>query len=79
MFFNQYEVKQVKQSSYAADYKVLEDKYSAAFDQRKQKTDELIVAFDSKDESKINQAQQDLKVADKQAAADEVNAKGKEE
>lgn len=68
MFFNQYEVKQVKQSSYAADYKVLEDKYSSAFDQRKQKTDELIVALDSKDESKINQAQQELKVADKEAA-----------
>ncbi len=69
MFFNQYEVKQVKQSSYGEDYKVLENKYSTAFDQRKQKTDELITALDSKDQDQISIAQQNLKLADKEATA----------
>lgn len=68
MFFNQYEVKQVKQGSYAGEYNKLENQYSAAFQQRKNRADELIKAFDSKDELQLNRAQAALKTADKQAA-----------
>jgi SSS family transporter len=67
MFFNQYEVKQVKQSSYASQYNKLEQQYSVTFEQRKNKANNLIKAFDSKDEIQINQAQVALKATDKQA------------
>lgn len=68
MFFNQYEVKQVKQGKYSMQYNQLEDQYAAAFEQRKEKANDLITALNSKDEQKINQAQSVLKLADKQAA-----------
>jgi len=64
MFFNQYEVKQVKQSEYGGQYVALEGKYDNAFEQRKAKANELITAIDSKDKSSIDQAQANLKVAD---------------
>jgi len=67
MFFNQYEVKQVKQSAYANQYNDLENQYSAAFGDRKNKADELVKAFDSKDQRKINEAQAALKIADKKS------------
>ncbi|MGZ3874796.1 MAG: sodium:solute symporter, partial [Mucilaginibacter sp.] len=68
MFFNQYEVKQVKQGRYAGEYNKLENQYSASFQQRKNRADELIKAFDSKDKEQLNRAQLALKTADKQAA-----------
>ncbi|MDP9076668.1 MAG: sodium:solute symporter [Bacteroidota bacterium] len=68
MFFNQYEVKQVKASSYAGVYNKLEDQYTAVFAARKNKADALVKALDGNDKTQISQAQQDLKVADKQAA-----------
>src|SRR6201996_5314915 len=58
LFFNQYEVKQVKQSSYAAQYNLLENKYTAAFAQRRTKANDLITAIDDKNTGEINQAQQ---------------------
>ncbi|MDB5138204.1 MAG: transporter, family [Mucilaginibacter sp.] len=69
MFFNQYEVKQVKQSNYAARYNKLENQYTALFEQRKNKANDLIKAFDSKNETQISSAQTALKIADKQSAA----------
>jgi len=69
MFFNRYEVQQVKQSNYAGQYNKLEDQYSVVFEQRKQKADDLIKAFDGKDEAQIRRAQEALKIADKQSAA----------
>jgi SSS family transporter len=69
MFFNQYEVKQVKQSNYAARYNKLENQYTALFEQRKNKANDLIKAFDSKNEAQISSAQAALKIADKQSAA----------
>jgi len=68
MFFNSYEVKQVKQSNYASQYNQLERQYSAAFDQRKKKADDLMIAFNTKDKAKVDHAQADLKIADKQAS-----------
>jgi len=64
MFFNQYEVKQVKQSQYRGQYVALEGKYANAFEQRKTKANELIAAIDSKEKINIDQAQANLKVAD---------------
>ena len=66
MFFNRYEVEQVKSSSYSAQYNKLETQYATAFEQRKTKSEALIKAFDSKDPAQIAQAQSELKVADKQ-------------
>jgi SSS family transporter len=67
IFFNQYEVNQVKKSHYAADYNKLEAQYSAVFQQRKNKADDLIKAFDSKDQARITTAQAELKTADQQS------------
>lgn len=67
MFFNQYEVKKVKQSTYARQYNALENKYTAAFEQRKVKANDLMAAFDSHDKTRIARAQADLKQADKAA------------
>src|ERR1700761_7486697 len=67
MFFNQYEVKQIKQSSLAAAYSTLEGKYTLAFEDRKNKADNLIKAIDSKNSTRIDEAQADLKLADTQA------------
>jgi SSS family transporter len=68
MFFNSYEVTQVKQSSYATQYNQLEGQYSAAFAERKAKADDLMTAFNTHDQAKINQAQASLQIADKHAA-----------
>jgi SSS family transporter len=76
MFFNQYEVNQVKQSSYAGAYNSLEHDYTTAVDQRKVKVDNLIKAIDSKNTGQINQAQNELKVADKAANDIRQNAIG---
>jgi len=67
MFFNQYEVKQVKQSSYAPQYNTLENEYGHVFESRKSKANKLVKALDGEDEAQINEAQAALKLADKQA------------
>lgn len=67
MFFNQYEVKQIKNSSYATQYNSLDQQYTRAFEQKKIKADELVKAIDSKNQDRINHAQKQLKVADTQA------------
>src|SRR6195952_1675641 len=64
MFFNQYEVKQVKQSIYAKQYGQLETEYAATAEKRKSSANQLIVALDSKNEVKISSAQKTLKAAD---------------
>jgi SSS family transporter len=69
MFFNNYEVDNVQKSSYAKQYNQLDQQYTQAFEQRKTKTNDLIKAFDSKDEGQIKQAQIALKVADTQTKA----------
>lgn len=66
MFFNRYEVEQVKSSSYSAQYNKLETQYATAFEQRKTKSEALIKAFDGKDQAQIARAQSELKIADKQ-------------
>src|SRR3984957_1027389 len=61
MFFNQYEVNQVKQSAYAPQYNKLEGQYAIALDERKQKADDLLAAFNSKNEDRIGEAKIALK------------------
>ena len=67
MFFNNYEVARVKQSSYATQYNYLDQQYTKAFEQRKAKADDLIKALDSKNEDQIDHAKDALKVADAQS------------
>jgi SSS family transporter len=74
LFFNQYEVKQVKDGKYAAQYNQLEKQYSVAFQQKKSKADDLVQAMDSKDAGKISQANGALKQADTQETLIRQNA-----
>lgn len=67
MFFNGYEVKQVKQSNYADQYNNLENQYTVAFEQRKAKAEDLMKAFDKSDRAQISHAQEALKIADSRA------------
>ena len=60
MFFNQYEVKQVQKSGYAAAYNALDAEYTKAFEQRKTTANELINAIDSKDDDRIQLAKTKL-------------------
>ncbi len=69
MFFNRYEVKQVKDGKYATQYNQLESQYSAAFQQKKIKADDLSQAMDSKDAAKIGQASVAFKQAETQQSA----------
>jgi Na+/proline symporter len=69
MFFNQYEVKQVKSSAYSGDYNKLESRYQGALEERKKKADELLVAFDGKDKTQISGAGTALKQADSNVVA----------
>jgi SSS family transporter len=66
MFFNRYEVQQVKKGQYAAQYNQLEGQYATVFQQKKIKADELSRAMESKDEAKIAQATTGLKQVDAQ-------------
>jgi len=68
MFFNQYEVTQVKQSAYGAQYNKLESQYATAFDERKRKADDLVTALNSKDDVQIANAKAALKIADTSAS-----------
>lgn len=74
LFFNQYEVKQVQEGQYAAEYKALDAQHAAAFEQRKAAADGLISAIDGDNEQAVQQAQLKLKAAD--AKVGEVRAEG---
>jgi len=64
MFFNSYEVNQVKSSSYAGAYSRLEKQYSGALEQRRVKANDLLKAFDSRNPAVINTSRVELKAAD---------------
>jgi SSS family transporter len=67
MFFNNYEVDNVKKSAYATQYNHLDEQYTRAFENRKTKTFELLKAIDSKNPQQVDKAQEALKLADQQA------------
>lgn len=69
MFFNQYEVNQVKNSPYAAQYTQLENGYIQAFTIRRQKTNDLVAALNTKNEQQIASAKSALKIADNSVLA----------
>jgi Na+/proline symporter len=64
MFFNQYEVSQVKNSSYAGEYNKIDSQYTAAFEDRKKKAENLVKAFNTGGKPQIVQAQEALKITD---------------
>ena len=64
VFFNRYEVEQVKKGPYADEYTNLEKDYAAAFEQKKARAENLMAAFDSYDETRIAAAQTELKAAE---------------
>src|SRR6201996_87413 len=66
LFFNKYEIKQVKSGQYAQQYNDLEKEYTTAFQQKRVRTDELSKAFENKNEEQINKASANLKNADRQ-------------
>ncbi|MES2265258.1 MAG: sodium:solute symporter [Bacteroidota bacterium] len=66
VFFNNYEVEQVKKSQYALQFNELEKRYEDAFASKKEKTEALVKAFDSNDATQIANAKIGLKTAEKQ-------------
>lgn len=66
VFFNNYEVEQVKKSSYATQYNYLEQQYAQAFKQKTVKADNLVKAIDSNKPEQISHAQDALKLAEVQ-------------
>ncbi|MBS1520738.1 MAG: sodium:solute symporter [Bacteroidetes bacterium] len=74
LFFNKYEVMQVKKGPYAREYNDLRTQYAVAFQQKKASADELVKAFDSKNEEQINKASNNLKQADAAEVAIRKNA-----
>jgi len=74
LFFNQYEVKQVKSSQYAGQYNDLEEQYSTAFQQKKSSADQLSKALESKNADQINKASANLKLAEASELAIRKNA-----
>lgn len=67
VFFNNYEVEQVKKSPYAPQFNAIEKQYADAFAQKKEKTENLIKAFDSKNDQLIAVAKASLKAAESNA------------
>jgi Na+/proline symporter len=67
VFFNNYEVEQVKKSPYALQFNQLEKQYADAFDQKKQKAEGLVKALDSHDQQQVSNARSELKLAELQS------------
>jgi len=69
LFFNRYEVQQIKQSHYGAQYNSLENQYAGAFQQKKIAAANYADALDSKDQVKINETGSTLKKAEQAQSA----------
>ncbi|WP_345954188.1 sodium:solute symporter [Mucilaginibacter sp. PAMB04168] len=67
MFFNRNEVEQIKTSRYAVQYQRLETQYAQAFKSKKEKSEALLNALDSKDKKGIDAAQSRLQQATTEA------------
>jgi Na+/proline symporter len=67
VFFNNYEVEQVKKSGYATQFNYLEQQYAEAFKQTKVKADELVKAIDSNNPERVSHAKDALKLVNVQA------------
>ncbi|OJW12602.1 sodium:solute symporter [Mucilaginibacter sp. 44-25] len=60
VFFNNYEVEQVKKGSYAAPFKQLEQQYNAAFERKKLSVQQFDHAQNSRNEQRIATAKKEL-------------------
>ncbi|MBS1532237.1 MAG: sodium:solute symporter [Bacteroidetes bacterium] len=76
LFFNQYEVQQIKNSRYGAAYNGLEKQYAEAFQQKRIAAANYTAALDSKDQTKIVAAAGSLQAAEKAQSAIRKNAVG---
>jgi Na+/proline symporter len=74
LFFNRYEVQQIKKSQYGAQYIGLEKQYADAFSQKKAAAANYVTALDSKDKAKIDAASGALKKAENAQLAIRKNA-----
>lgn len=74
LFFNRYEVQQIQQSKYNAEYSGLEKQYEAAFQHKKITAENYANAIDSKDEGQIDAASAAFKKANDQQSAIRKNA-----
>lgn len=67
VFFNNYEVEQVKKSSYAPQFNQLEAQYNKTFDERRLKVDNLSKALDTNNPEQVARAKAELSSLNKQA------------
>jgi Na+/proline symporter len=67
VFFNNYQVEQVKKGPYAAEFTQVEQQYANAFKVKKNRAENLIAALNTHDKGQINLAQMQLKAADGQS------------
>jgi SSS family transporter len=74
LFFNRYEVQQIQQSKYNAEYSGLEKQYATAFQHKKMTAENYANAIDSKDKSQIDAASAAFKKANEQQTAIRKNA-----
>jgi len=67
VFFNNYEIEQVKKSNYASQFDYLERQYTQAFKDKQAKANALAKALDTNDPEQISRAQGALKLANVQS------------
>ncbi len=65
LFFNKVEVNKIEKSIYKQDYKALEEKYAIAFKEKQTRVESLVNAVKSKDETAIDEARNNVQLADK--------------
>jgi SSS family transporter len=69
LFFNRYEVQQVKAGKYSAEYEQLEKKYTIAFREKKASAERLSAALEGNDTHKVSVAREALKKTDERQMA----------
>ncbi|MEP7171359.1 MAG: sodium:solute symporter, partial [Bacteroidota bacterium] len=68
VFFNKNEIAKIEKSEYKNEFKKLEGDYSIAFDEKKQKAEQLASMLETKDETLIFDAKNELAAADKKSS-----------
>ena len=69
VFFNKVEVDRIKASIYKKDYKLLENEYEIAHQEKQKEVEQLVNAIHSNDEKSISEARGKIKEADKKNIA----------
>jgi SSS family transporter len=68
VFFNKNEIAKIEKSEYKNDFKKLEGDYAVAFAEKKLKAEQLASVFETKDETLISNAKNELTAADKKSS-----------